>query len=265
MSADGSASRRVSDPPRFDGQVALVTGASSGVGEVAAKRLAAEGAAVILMARRRERLEAIADEIGDSATVLVTPADVRRSSEVDAAVAATVERFGRVDIAIVSAGIGRVCSLADLTDERWAAFIDTNLTGAFYICRAAGLRMREQGRGVIVTIASSYALIGAPGYAAYCASKGGLVQLTRALGAELAPEVRVNCLCPGGIETPMTEDDHAHYPDPAEARRRSLSRIPLARLATAGEVAGAALWLASEEAGFATGTIVALDGGATMI
>jgi NAD(P)-dependent dehydrogenase (short-subunit alcohol dehydrogenase family) len=253
------------DSPRFEDQVALVTGASSGVGEVAAKRLVAEGAAVTLMARRRERLEEIADGIGDSAKVLVTPVDVRRSSQVEAAVAATVERFGKVDVAIVSAGIGRVCPLPELTDERWAAYIDTNLTGAFYICRAAGLRMREQGRGAIVTISSSYGLIGASGYAAYCASKGGLVQLTRALGAELAPEVRVNCLCPGGIETSMTEDDHAQYPDPADRRQRSLSRIPLRRFATADEVAGAALWLASKEAAFATGTVMALDGGATMI
>jgi 2-deoxy-D-gluconate 3-dehydrogenase len=144
-----------------------------------------------LLARRRERLEAIAEGIGNAAKVLVTPADVRNSSAVEAAVAATVESFGRIDIAIVSAGIGRVCPLPDLSDERWAAYIDTNLTGAFYACRAAGLRMRTQGRGVIVNIASSYALIGAPGYAAYCASKGGLVQLTRALGAELAPQVRV--------------------------------------------------------------------------
>jgi NAD(P)-dependent dehydrogenase (short-subunit alcohol dehydrogenase family) len=255
----------VSDPKRFEGQVALVTGASSGVGEACAKRLVAEGAAVTLLARRRERLEEIADEIADSEKVLVTPADVRHSSEVEAAVVATVEKFGRVDVAIASAGIGRVCPLPDLTDDRWAAYIDTNLTGAFYVCRAVGLRMRGQGSGVIVTIASSYALIGAAGYAAYCASKGGLVQLTRALGAELAPEVRVNCLCPGGIETPMTDDDRAHYPDPEEARRRALGRIPLGRLATVDEIAAATLWLASEEAAFATGTVMALDGGATMI
>jgi NAD(P)-dependent dehydrogenase (short-subunit alcohol dehydrogenase family) len=253
------------DPRRFEGQVAFITGASSGVGEVAAHRLAAEGASVTVMARRPERLKAIADAIGSPEEVLVAPGDVRQSSDVEAAVTATIERFGRIDVVIVSAAFGRVCPLPELTDERWAEYIDTNLTGAFYVCRAAGLRMREQGRGVIVTIASSYALIGAPGYAAYCASKGGLVQLTRALGAELAPAVRVNCLCPGGIETPMTEDDHAHYPDPAQARQRALARIPLGRLATPDEVAAAALWLASEEAAFATGAIVTLDGGATMI
>src|SRR6185437_9713776 len=114
MSSEGSASRPMLDPARFEGRVALVTGASSGVGEVAARRLVAEGAAVTLLARRRGRLEAIAAAIGNREKVLVTPADVRQSSEVEAAVAATIERFGRLDIAIVSAGIGRVCPLPDL-------------------------------------------------------------------------------------------------------------------------------------------------------
>lgn len=265
MGVDSSHERPAGQRPRFDGRVAIISGASSGVGEAAARQLVAEGAAVTLLARRRERLDEVAEALGPGANVLVAPADVRSSHGVDRAIAATEERFGRLDIAIVSAGIGRVCPLPDLSDEAWASYIDVNLTGAFYVCRAAGLRMRERGGGAIVTIASSFALIGAPGYVAYCASKGGLVQLTRAMAAELAPTVRVNCLCPGGIDTPMTEDDHDQYPDPAAQRERALGRTPLGRLASADEVAGAALWLASDAAAFATGAIVPLDGGATTI
>jgi NAD(P)-dependent dehydrogenase (short-subunit alcohol dehydrogenase family) len=265
MGVEPSRDRPAGQRPRFEGRVALISGASSGVGAAAAHQLVADGAAVTLLARREEALTAVADALGPGADVLVTPADVRSSDAVDRAVAATKERFGRLDIAIVSAGVGRVCPLPELSDDAWASYIDVNLTGAFYVCRAAGLSMLEDGGGSIVTIASSFALIGAPGYAAYCASKGGLVQLTRALAAELAPTVRVNCLCPGGIETPMTEDDHAQYPDPAAQRERALGRTPLGRLASADEVAGAALWLASDAAAFATGAIVPLDGGATTI
>jgi len=118
---------------------------------------------------------------------------------------------------------------------------------------------------VIVTLGSSLGLVGMPGHIAYCSSKDVIVILTKALAAELAPLVRVNCLCPGGIETPMTDDDLAHYPDPALARQRALARTPLGRFATADEIARAALWLASDDAAFATGSVVTIDGGATMV
>jgi NAD(P)-dependent dehydrogenase (short-subunit alcohol dehydrogenase family) len=235
------------------------------VGEAVARQLVAAGARVALMARRSEPLHALARGLGRPEDALATPGDVRSSADVNAAVAATVEKFGRLDIAIISAGVGRIRFLDDLTDEAWASYIDTNLTGAFYVCRAAGLHMRDHGGGAIVTIASSFALVGVPGYAAYCASKGGMVQLTRAVAAELAPSVRVNCLCPGGIDTPMTDDNFEQLPDPTGARRESIARTPLQRHATADEIAGAALWLASDAAGFATGSIIAFDGGATMI
>lgn len=256
------------EPPpirAFAGRVAFITGASSGVGEAVARQLVTAGARVALMARRFEPLHAVADGLGRPEDVLATPGDVRSSADVNAAVTATIEKFGKLDIAIISAGVGRIRFLDDLTDEAWASYIDTNLTGAFYVCRAAGLHMRDHGGGAIVTIASSFALVGVPGYAAYCASKGGMVQLTRAVAAELAPSVRVNCLCPGGIETPMTDDNFEQFPDPTGARRESIARTPLQRHATADEIAGAALWLASDAAGFATGSIIAFDGGATMI
>src|SRR5262249_56499728 len=122
--------------------------------------------------------------------------------------------------------------LEELDDESWSAYIDTNLTGAFWVCRAAGLHMRAQGGGSIVTVASGLGLVGMAGQVAYCASKGGMVLMTKALAAELAPTVRVNCLAPGGIETPMTDSDFAVTADPGEARRRARARGPPSRLPT---------------------------------
>ncbi len=250
----------------FSGKAVFVSGASSGLGEAAARLFAERGAAVTLFARRRARLDAIAGEIETcGGRALAVPGDVRSSADVERAIAATEEHFGAVDVAVANAGIGRARALEQLTDADWAAYIDTNLTGVFYVCRGAGLRMKAAGNGVIVTIASGLGLVGMSGYAAYCASKGGVVLLTRALAAELAPHVRVNCLCPGGVETPMTDDDFGHARDPEAARRKALERVPLKRLASAEEIAGAIAWLASEEAAYATGAVVSIDGGTTMV
>lgn len=143
--------------------------------------------------------------------------------------------------------------------------IDTNLTGVFNVCRAAGLRMNADGHGSIVTIGSELGLIGAAGYVAYCASKGGVVMLTKALAVELAPSVRVNCLCPGPIDTPMLKYELTFVADPETARREGVERVPLKRLAAAGEIARAATWIGGDDAGFATGAVVSFDGGTTAL
>ena len=125
--------------------------------------------------------------------------------------------------------------------------------------------MRDKGGGLIITVASGLGLVGMAGQVAYCASKGGMVLMTKALAAELAPTVRVNCLAPGGIETPMTDSDFAVTDDPAEARRRALQRVPLGRFATSEEVARAIAWMASDGFSYATGSIVSMDGGTTAV
>lgn len=250
----------------YEGRSVFISGGSSGVGAELGRLLAGLGARVALFARARQRLDAIVEEIAAAGgTAIAVTGDVRRSADVEAAIDRTVDAFGRLDVAIANAGIGDRCPLEQLDDATWNAFIDTNLTGAFWVCRAAGLRMRASGGGTILTVASGLGLVGMAGQVAYCASKGGMVLMTKALAAELAPTVRVNCFAPGGIETPMTESDFQAADDPAEARRRALARVPLARLATVDEVARAIAWTASGAFSYATGSIVSMDGGTTAI
>lgn len=248
------------------GKVAFISGASSGLGEALAQLLAGRGDAVVLFSRRGDELEALAAEVRQTGgRALAIAGDVRDSAAVDAALGAAVEAFGGIDVAYANAGVCWPVTLEDTSDRVWSEVIDTNLTGVFNVCRAAGIRMKAAGHGSIVTIGSELGLIGASGFAAYCASKGGVVMLTKALAAELAPFVRVNCLCPGPIDTPMLEFELTFVADPDKARREGVERVPLKRLASAEEIARAAAWLGGDDAGFATGSVVSLDGGTTAV
>jgi NAD(P)-dependent dehydrogenase (short-subunit alcohol dehydrogenase family) len=242
------------------GRVALVTGASSGIGAAAARALAAAGAAAALLARRREPLEALAAELGKD-TALPLVADVADSGQVDDAVAATLERFGRLDAVVNSAGVSIPASLADTDDDTWSAVIDANLSGSFFVARAAAAHMGEGGS--IVNVGSELSQIGMEMYVAYCASKAGVIGLTRALAVELAPAIRVNAVCPGPVDTPMLAAEFEQFGAEA-ALAETLARVPMGRLATADEVAAAILYLTAD-APYATGTALALDGGATAI
>jgi NAD(P)-dependent dehydrogenase (short-subunit alcohol dehydrogenase family) len=242
------------------GRVALVTGASSGIGAAAARALAAAGAAVALLARRREPLEALAAELGEDAGLPLV-ADVADSGEVDDAVAATLARFGRLDAVVNSAGVSIPASLADTDDGTWNAVIDANLSGSFFVARAAAPHMGEGGS--IVNVGSDLSHIGMEMYVAYCASKAGVIGLTRALAVELAPAIRVNAVCPGPVDTPMLAAEFEQFGAEA-ALAETLARVPMRRLAAAEEVAAAILYLTAD-APYATGTALALDGGATAI
>jgi len=242
------------------GRVALVTGASSGIGAAAARALAAAGAAVALLARRREPLESLAAELGEG-TALPLVADVVDSDQVDDAVAATLTRFGRLDAVVNSAGVSIPASLADTDDEIWRAQIDANLSGSFFVARAAAPHMGEGGS--IVNVGSELSHVGMEMFVAYCASKAGVIGLTRALAAELAPAIRVNAVCPGPVDTPMLAAEFDHFGAEA-ALAETLARVPMRRLAGADEVAAAILYLTAD-APYATGTALALDGGVTAI
>jgi NAD(P)-dependent dehydrogenase (short-subunit alcohol dehydrogenase family) len=240
---------------------AVVTGASSGIGRSVAERLVARGAQVALWARRGDELAALAEQLGDSAVAV--RCDVADPDAVSRAAAETQERIGLVNALVNAAGIADPRPLSELDAEAWARTIDINLSGTFYPSRAIALRLRnEDAAGSIVNIGSELSSFGIPSYAAYCASKFGVVGLTKALAAELAPRIRVNALCPGPVDTPMLDGELALAPDPDAARAEENERPPLGRIAQPDEIAAATVWLLCD-ATFATGALVPVDGGTT--
>jgi 3-oxoacyl-[acyl-carrier protein] reductase len=253
-----------SGPSRLlEGKRTLVTGASSGLGAATARLFAEHGARVALLARNAQALDELARDLGE--TALCVAADVADDAQVAEAVRRADEAFGGLDIVVNSAGIDGPVPLEDLDPEIWRRQIDVNLSGTFYVAREAALRMRASGGGgSIVNIGSELSFLGMGLYVHYCASKAGVIGLTRALAAELAPDVKVNALCPGPMDTPMMDAELEWFPDPKVARDGAIERVPLKRFATAAEVAEAVLFLATG-APYATGAAISLDGGTTMV
>lgn len=252
---------------RFDlrGRVAVVTGASSGLGVAFAEGLAGAGAHLVLAARRKDRLDdLIARLAARGAEAIAVRADVAVEAEVDALVAATRERFGRVDVLVNNAGVASVAPAADEPLEAFRATLDVNLTGAFLCAQRFGRVMLAQGGGSIVNVASILGLVasGQIPEAAYCASKGGLVSLTRELAAQWARRgVRVNALCPGYFPSEMTADMFAQDDGKQFIRRRT----PMGRGGEPDELVGPLLFLASDASSYVTGQALAVDGGWTIV
>jgi len=247
----------------LDGWRVAVTGASSGIGRAAAERLVARGARVALWARRVDELDALAGELGDRAVAV--PCDVSDRVAVDAAARESEAAIGLVNGLINAAGVADPRPLAELDAEAWQRTIAVNLSGSFHPSHAIATRLREAGEeGSIVNIGSELSAMGMPSYAAYCASKFGVIGLTKAMAAELAPKIRVNVLCPGPVDTPMLAGEFGLAPDPVAARAAEHKRPPMQRIAEPGEMADAAIWLLTE-ARFATGAVVPVDGGTTAV
>lgn len=247
-------------------RAAFVSGAASGIGRAVTRMLAADGTAVVAFDRDADGLNGLARELRALGRECLTcVGDVRSAADVEDAFDRGTARFGPLHLSVANAAVGDPCPLEQLDDERFATFIDTNLGGVFRVCRAAGLRMRAAGGGSIVTVGSALGVVGLPKFTAYSASKGGVIALTRALAAELAPVVRVNCVCPGVTDTAMTTLQFAGAEDPSSARLSAADRIPLARFASPDDIAAAIVWLGSDRAAYSTGSIVMVDGGISAI
>jgi NAD(P)-dependent dehydrogenase (short-subunit alcohol dehydrogenase family) len=249
----------VFDQLRLGGRVALVTGASRGLGRAMAVALAEAGADLALLARSRGDLEETAASVralGRSALVL--PADVTRPAEVEGAVAATLGGLGRLDILVNNSGIAVVKSLVETTPEEWRAILDTNLTAAFTLCRAVGPVMIGRRAGKVVNVASVLGAHGLSGYTAYSASKGGLIALTRSLAVEWARHhIQVNAIAPGWFLTPMNADAFADE----KIRERLLREVPARRVGRPEELGPLVVYLASSASDFMTGEVIFIDGG----
>jgi NAD(P)-dependent dehydrogenase (short-subunit alcohol dehydrogenase family) len=248
----------------FDSKVALVTGATSGIGLACAMELAELGADVMLGGRNRERGRALCERIrglGRKAKFLA--GDIRDPDYCLALVGACVDALGRLDVLVNSAGICKVASTLDTSDQIWRDTMAVNVDGTFFTTRAALGVMVEQGSGSVVNIASDWGLVAAPEAAAYCASKGAVVMLTKAMAMDHAAQgIRVNAVCPGDTDTPMMEDDYVQRGmSPEQGRARAGEGIPMRRMATAREVARVVCFVASDAASFMTGTAVPVDGG----
>jgi len=250
-------------PLSLTGRTALVTGAGKGLGRASALALAAAGADVAVLARTASDIARVAGEIealGRRALPLV--ADATRSADVDAAVAKVMAAFGAIDVLVHSVGRSLRKPVLSLSDAEWTGLIAANLDSTFFVCRAVGRQMVAQGRGSIINIASAAGLRGRPTNAPYSAAKAGVINLSRAMAMEWAPhKVRVNVLAPGRFLTPLTEPEMS---DPAKYAA-FIKQVPLGRIGQPEELKDIVLWLASDASAFATGSVIVIDGGQTLL
>lgn len=248
---------------KLEGKVAIVTGATIGMGQAIAERFAAEGAAIVAGGRDLERGHALINGIraaGGQAELVAGDVGTYEANQ------ALVERaklaFGGVDILVPNAGILGIGSVTEVSLETWHETIATNLHAVFYLCRAGIPEMLARGGGSIVVNGSIAAMKAFPNHPAYCASKGALVPLVKQIALDYGPKIRANLMCPGPVDTPLLWDSAKAFPDPAVAVHDAGQRTALKRLGLPSDVASLALFLASDDSSWVTGTAFTIDGGA---
>ena len=247
---------------RLTGKACLVTGAGSGIGRATAHRFAEEGGKVAAADLRGDTAERTAAEIGGDAIGIEV--DVTSAGSVAACVDRVAETFGALDVVVNNAGVTIVGAAHDMDEPDWDRELATNLKSVYLVSKAAWPHLVERGGGSILSTASIAGLWASPADAAYCASKAGVVMLTKCMALDGANDgIRVNCVCPGFTETPMIEGYFADQPDPAASRAFATGLHPLGRLGDPRDIADAMVYLASDEASWVTGTALVVDGGLT--
>ena len=246
----------------FTGKRVLVTGSSRGIGFEIARSFLIAGARVAINGSTEHSTGAAMERLNDREHTVAAPGNIGTVAGCESVVKTASEGFEGLDVLVNNAGVGAGRPIEDCDEAMWDAHADVNLKGLFFCCRAAIPELRKSN-GNIVNIASDAGLMGVPGITVYCGTKGGVVNMSRAMALEIAPDVRVNCVCPGYVDTDMIRISIAKRADPAAARQKMVDYAPLKRIGSPEEIACAVLYLASDEARFITGTALAIDGGTT--
>jgi NAD(P)-dependent dehydrogenase (short-subunit alcohol dehydrogenase family) len=248
---------------RLQNKVALITGGTSGIGEATAALFAKEGAKVTITGRDEKRGRDVAERIvRDGGEAIFLRSDVRNSTDCLQAVEETLRAFGHLDILFNNAGVFYPHTILDCSEEEWDLQMDINLKGTFLMAKAALPHMIEQRHGVIINNSSGWGIAGGDAAVAYCASKGGVVLLTKAMAIDHGRQgIRVNCICPGDVDTPMLPEDARMRGLKWEDYLAGCASRPLGRIGTTDEIAQAALFLASDDSSFMTGAALVVDGG----
>ena len=250
---------------RLENKVALITGGTSGIGEATAILFAKEGAHITITGRNEERGRAVAERIiKDGGKALFIRTDVRSAQDCNHAVNEALRAYNGLDILFNNAGVFYPHTILDCTEQEWDEQIDVNLKGTFLMSKAALPHMIEQRRGVIINNSSGWGIAGGDSAVAYCASKGGVVLLTKAMAIDHGRQgIRVNCICPGDVDTPMLPEDARMRGQKWRDYLAGCGNRPLGRIGTSDEIAKAALFLASDDSSFMTGATLVVDGGGT--
>jgi NAD(P)-dependent dehydrogenase (short-subunit alcohol dehydrogenase family) len=250
---------------RLANKVALITGGTSGIGQATAELFASEGAKVVITGRNAERGQAVIDRIADKGlAALFVSTDVSRSEDCRRAVEQAVAKFGRLNVLFNNAGVYYAHDAVECSEQEWDEQIDVNLKGTFLMSKYALPHMIRQGGGVIINNSSGWGLVGGDKAVAYCAAKGGVVLLTKAMAIDHGRQgIRVNCICPGDVDTPMLPEDARFRGLHWEEYMTGAANRPMGRVGTPEEIAKVVLFLASDDSSFMTGAAVAVDGGGT--